>query len=30
MAFAKYAVVEWTKPDRYVRIVGKVIVDVGT
>ena len=27
LAFAKYAVVEWTKPDRYGRIVGKVIVD---
>ena len=28
LAFAKYpTVVEWTKPDRYGRIVGKVIVD---
>jgi endonuclease YncB( thermonuclease family) len=26
LAFGKYAVVEWTKPDRYGRIVGKVIV----
>ncbi len=27
LAFAKHAVVEWTKPDRYGRIIGKVIVD---
>ena len=27
LAFAKYAVVEWTKPDRYGRIIGKVTVD---
>jgi endonuclease YncB( thermonuclease family) len=27
LALAKYAVVEWTKPDRYGRIIGKVIVD---
>jgi endonuclease YncB( thermonuclease family) len=27
LAFAKHAVVEWTKPDRYERIVGKMIVD---
>jgi endonuclease YncB( thermonuclease family) len=27
LAFAKHVIVEWTKPDRYGRIVGKVIVD---